>query len=109
MRKKLDKKDDLIAQWYFNEGDKLFLCSDGIADNFSNSEIADYIYKFSDSRECLMNIVNGIYDIEKQKLTSRTNNPPQYLESNSNFKDTLKGSGDNMSAIIVEKGDSDGR
>ncbi len=100
---KIDRnKSDFITEWYFNKGDKLFLCSDGVADNLSNPEIAGMMYTFRNSRDCLKNIVNSIYEIENKKLQRGTNNPPQYLQNNSNFKNTLKGSGDNMSAVIIE-------
>lgn len=84
------------------------MCSDGIADNLSNSEIANFVYTFRNPRECLKNIVNKIYDIEKQKLENKTNNPPQHLKQNKNFKDTLKGSKDNISAVVIEN-ESEGR
>lgn len=109
LREKLDENtSDFITEWNFNKGDKLFLCSDGIADNLSNSEIASFVYTFRNSGECLRNIVNGIYEIENQKLKNKTNNPPQYLKGNSNFTYTLKGNGDNISGIIMENG-SEGR
>ncbi len=109
LRKKLDSKPtDFMSECYFHKGDKIFLCSDGIADNLSNLEISNFVYTFRDSRECLKNIVNGIYEIEKQKLQHRTNNPPSYLKDNNNFTSTLKGSEDNISGIIIEN-ESEGR
>lgn len=109
MREKLDRKTtDFISECYFNKGDKLILCSDGIADNLSNSDISNFVYTFRNSRECLKNIVNGIYEIENKKLESKTNNPSEYLKRNTNFKPTLKGSGDNISGIIIES-ESEGR
>ncbi len=91
-----------ISEWYFNKGDKLFLCSDGIADNLSDPEIAYLMYSYRNAGDCLKNIVNSIYEIENQKIQKGTNNPPQYIQNNNNFKNTLKGSGDNISAIVVE-------
>ncbi len=103
LRKKLDKNTrDFISEWDFNKGDKLLLCSDGVSDNFSNPEIAGFVYTFRNSTECLRQIVNGIYDIENKKIKKGKNNTPKHLKNNNNFTDTLKGSEDNISAIIID-------
>ena len=84
----------------------MFLCSDGIADTLSNPEIRDLIYTYKNPKQCLRDMINVIYDRETDKIKYATNNPPQYLQKNHNFKSSLKGSQDNMSGIIIEnKGD----
>ena len=106
--KLMEDLDDssIITDWHFGKGDKIFLCSDGIADTLSNPEIRDLVYTFRNPQECLKNMINAIYNREQQKIKYATNNPPQYLQNNNNFKSTLKGSQDNMSGIIIEnKGD----
>lgn len=110
LRKKLDKNtSDFITERYFNKGDKLFLCSDGVSDTLTNQEIAGLVYTYRNSAECLKHVVNGIYQRANEKLQKGHNNPPSYLIGNSQFKNTVKTNEDNISAIIVEKGDSDGR
>lgn len=93
-----------ITEWDFRQGDKILLCSDGIADNLSNSEIGSLVYTFGNSDECLRYMVNIIYDdIERKKQKDSNNNPPRYLTNNYKFKSILKGASDNISGIIVEK------
>ena len=102
LQKELDQNtENFITEDYLNSGDKLFLCSDGISDNFSNSEIANLMYTSRNSRECLKNMINAIYEIENKKQLEKTNNPPEYIKRNRNFKDVLKGAEDNISAIIM--------
>lgn len=100
---------NFISEHYFNKGDKLFLCSDGVSDTLTNQEIAGMIYTYRNSAECLKHVVNGIYQRADEKLQKGHNNPPSYLIRNSEFRNTVKTNEDNISAIIVEKGDSDGR
>jgi len=95
-------RKSIIRESYLGKGDKILLCSDGIADNLSNSEIGSLIYTFRNSGECLRNIINVIYSREKEKNIKGSNNPPRYLVGNSNFYPTLKGASDNMSAVIIE-------
>jgi len=110
LKQKLDSyNNNFISECYFNKGDKLFLCSDGVSDTLTNKEIAGLMYTYRNSAECLKHVVGGIYQRANEKLQKGHNNPPSYLIGNSQFKNTLKTNGDNISAIIVEKGDSDGR
>ena len=105
LSKKLNQNsEEYITEWDFRQGDKILLCSDGIADNLSNSEIGSLVYTFRNSDECLRYMVNIIYDdIECKKQKDGNNNPPRYLTNNDEFKSTLKGARDNISGIIVEK------
>lgn len=100
---------DFIADYPMNRDDKLILCSDGVSDTLTNSEIGRLMNVYSNPVECLKSIVNSIYTRQKEKEQKGHNNPPAYLRGNSLFNNGLKGSGDNISAVIVEKGDSDGR
>lgn len=101
LKLKLDDNSAIFDK-YFNKGDKIFLCSDGIADTLSNPEIRDLIYTYKNSKQCLKDMINVIYDRERNKIRYGTNNPPDYLQNNKNFKSVLKGSQDNMSGIIIE-------
>lgn len=96
-------RKSIIRESYLGKGDKIILCSDGIADTLSNSELGSLIYTFRNSGECLRNIINVIYNREKEKNIKGSNNPPGYLVGNSNFYPTLKGASDNMSAVIIEE------
>lgn len=93
---------EYISEWEFAAGDKIILCSDGVADNLSNEELGSIVYTLRDSEECLRNIVNAIYHIEYQKAKNTSNNMPEYLKNNRNFKDKLKGNQDNISAIVID-------
>ncbi len=110
LKEKLNANNsNFISEHYFNEGDKLFLCSDGVSDTLTNQEIARLIYTYRNSAECLKHVVNGLYQRADEKLQKGHNNPPMYLRGNREFRNTVKTNEDNISAIIVEKGDSDGR
>lgn len=108
LKNKLKNKKEFITEWYFNDGDKILLCTDGIADNLSNIELGSLMYTLKDSRECLKRIIDIGYKIEEQKIQKGRNNPPAKLENNSNFTNKLKGSRDNSSAVIIEKNDKGG-
>lgn len=85
------------------------MCSDGVTDTLTNKEIAGMVYTYRNSAECLKHVVAGIYKRANEKLKKGHNNPPEYLKANSEFKNTMKTNEDNISAIIVEKGEDDGR
>lgn len=110
LKRKLNQKfNGFISEHSFNQGDTLFLCSDGISDTLTNKEIADIVHVCKKPVECLKHIINKIYEAEKEKHKTGHNNPPKRLEENKWFGEMLKGSEDNMSAIIMEKGENDGR
>lgn len=110
LRQKLDKNiGNFISECYFNKGDKLFLCSDGVSDTLTNQEISGLMYTYRNSAECLKHIINSIYQRDNERIINGHNNPPAYLRKNNEFGDKLKGNRDNISAVIVEKGDGDGR
>lgn len=110
LKRKLNQKfNGFISEHSFNQGDTLLLCSDGISDTLTNKEIADIVHVCKNPAECLKHIINRIYEVEKEKHKTGHNNPPKRLEGNKWFGEMLKGSEDNMSAIIMEKGENDGR
>ena len=98
--------NDFISESEFNPGEKIFLCSDGIGDNLTQKDLREIFYTKRNARECLKSIVNKIYQLQREKQQKGTNNPNKYLEGHNQFNETLKGTADNSSGIVIEnKGD----
>ena len=92
--------DDYISECPFDKGDRIFIFSDGIGDNFTNDELGQIFYGRNNCKELLRLIVRRVYEIERQKGLYRGGNP--YIHENPQFSNELKGARDNMSGVIID-------
>ncbi len=102
LKKIASDPNSFLAKHEFKPGEKIFLCSDGIGDNLTRQDIRDVFFTKTNARECLKNVINKIYEIQKQRQTLGNNNPNQNIKGHNEFNQSLKGARDNISGVIIE-------
>ena len=93
--------DNYITEESFENGEKIFMCSDGIGDNFTNEEVGEIFVGKKDIKQVLLQLINEVYSKEEEKNQKGMNNPNPYILGHNEFYEVLKGSSDNMSGVII--------